>query len=151
MRASDTTWLLAIIATTVIAALGWIMAKIFELAIHLRAQIYFVQERLIYFARQIHSPDVMREDLIREADRELRGLASSIRAGADAVLFYKLFSYLSIIPPKKNVKEASGLLIGLHNSLESVTIELDDKRADTNRKSYKKVGELLGIDLSTSA
>lgn len=147
---NDTTWLVAIMITAGIAAIGWGIAKVFEFAVHLRSRIYFTQERLIFFARQIHSPGVMREDLIREADRELRGLASSIRAAADAVLFYRVWSFLKIILPKNDVKKASKLLIRLHNSLGPVTNELTDNIADGNRKDYEEIGKLLKIDLNSS-
>ena len=150
MDSSNTTWFTAIIITAGIATIGWIVSKMFELAVRLRSHIYFTQERLIFFARQIHSPGVMKEELIREADKELRGLASSLRAAADAVLFYGFWAIIKIIPPKKDVKKASGLLIRLHNSLDSVTNEMTDRRAENNRKDYDEVGRLLKIDLSSS-
>jgi hypothetical protein len=148
---NDTHWFLAIVITAGIASIGWMVSKMFELAIRLRSEIHLVQERLIFFARQIHSPSVMKKELIREADRELRGLAASVRAAADAVLLYSVFSGLGIVPPKADVKEASALLIRLHNSLEPLGTELPEDVGKRNREDYDEVGKLLKIDLSTSA
>ena len=147
MGSNDTHWLVAIITTAGIASIGWIVSKVFELTIQLRSKIYLTQEKLIFYARQIHSPGVMKEELIREADRALRGQASSIRAAADAVLVYRFWSLVGIIPPKSDVLKASSLLIGLHNSLEPLGTELPAEIAERNRKSYDKIGKLLKIDL----
>ena len=102
---TDTNWLIALVLTTVIASIGWIISKLFEVALNLRTKVYLVQENLIYFARQISSPGSMKPELIKVADIELRRLASSIRSAADTVLLYRLWCLLRIIPPKDNVME----------------------------------------------
>lgn len=72
---------------------------------------------------------------IQDAEKAFRGNASDLKAAADDISMYGLWARLGIIPPRKEVDEAKGKLIGLANPLE----QGDVVRSDEMRKKLKRI------------
>lgn len=71
-------------------------------------------------------------DQVRE---QLRLLQAQLRAHADGLLFYHVFWAIRLVPQKRNVFEAAGLLTRLSNTIveSSVRIERSQDRAAAAR------------------
>jgi len=73
------------------------------------------------------SPRFLTDEII-ETRNALRSLGSQLEAKSYAVPFYRLFSFIAAVPTLESITRARSSLIGLSNSLQSDSIEHNEKR-----------------------
>lgn len=91
-----------------------------------------------YYANTYASPGRVREELALEAAKELRKVASELRANLRVVRSYWAFRLVGQLPPKDDVNAIAGYLIGLSN----VSKEEDTRKAWSEADELKR---LLGV------
>jgi hypothetical protein len=93
---------------------------------------------LIFYANRYTSPSTMSIGEKNELGEKLRDSATKIVSKSNVIPWYKFFSFLKIVPSKKNIYLASAELIGISNSLR-------EGHEITNSESRKRVEKYLNI------
>lgn len=78
-------------------------------------------------------------DALSKASDETRAVAAKLISVVEGIPFYKLLSYLKVVPPKNAIVDAKKHLIGLSNSFAPGQFEACAKRSE-------KVCTLLNIE-----
>jgi hypothetical protein len=95
---------------------------------------------LLYYGNVLCSlPRSIESDRLNEAFDTVRKLSSRLRACSMVIPCYGLMAFLGLVPSRKNLSEASGLLIGISNSRDQVELTVV-------YKDMREVGRLLGIE-----
>jgi len=98
-----------------------------------------VSHDLIFYAHFLHNPSVMASHPeFQEATRACRTLASRLRSFSAAVPLYSQLASIHLVPPLRDVYDASAELIGLYNTTSShpVTVVI---------QHYERISRLLRI------
>jgi hypothetical protein len=116
-----------------------ILKPIFGLTKELLQELRLVKKDLNFLARQISNPGKMQQAEIEQASCNLRQRAINLTDLIETVKGFSFFSFFHILPKKENIQNASSLLIGLSNSLNSSNSGIE------NAKISVKIKELLLI------
>lgn len=100
-----------------------------------------IAHALIDLANVIANPGVPSRDVADAASKHLRSLSSQLQSHLYLVPAYSASASLFRLPKMAQVVEATGLLIGLSNSLHRAT----DHVYEHNAKRVEKIHDLLGI------
>ena len=97
-----------------------------------------ISYNLIYYSNIYSNVKSVSDENKVEVSLTLRKLASELSAKTHQIVFYKIFTWLKVIPNYNNSIEAVGTLIGFSNSLwNSELHEINDRR--------EKIEQLLKI------
>ena len=96
---------------------------------------------LIEHANIIGNPGVPSPEAMDAASKHLRSLSSQLQSHLYLVPGYRTTAPVFALPPKANVLEATGLLIGLSNSLHRAP----DHIYEHNAKRVDEIHDLLAI------
>jgi hypothetical protein len=98
--------------------LGQLLTKlVIEPMFVLRSLIADISDNMTYYAHIYSNPGTAKSEIMQEAKYALRQKASLLRAHAYTLPLYWLFALLCFVPSRKNIKIASGELIGLSNGI----------------------------------
>ncbi len=136
---------LTIIGGIIIYVGGQIISKFFIEPIHEQKKIIGeIDDALGFYAHIYCNPGIPPKEKIDEASNRFRQLATLLRSKAYLIPWYNLFAKIRIVLKSDSIKDASGELIGLSNSMHRESIEglgslgiLNSDRADKIRKLLK--------------
>jgi hypothetical protein len=100
-----------------------------------------IAHALIEHANVIGNPGVPSREVMDASSKHLRSLSSQLQSHVYLVPGYQTTARVFGLPRQANVLEATGLLIGLSNSLHRAT----DRVYEHNAKRVEKIHDLLGI------
>lgn len=104
-----------------------------------------ITESLIFYANVYLHPGWGGAVKMDEAQKVLRQLASELKAKTDAILCYRLWQSLKILPSrKKDIETAGNRLIGLSNSVH------DPGQEENNKERLKEIEKVLHIKTGIS-
>jgi len=86
-----------------------------------------ISRDLVDYANLIANPGIDDSQRIQEAEKAFRSNASDLKAAADDIPVYSLWSKFRIVPPREEVDEAKQQLIGLSNSLDQGNVVWNDE------------------------
>lgn len=127
---------LTICGSVVVLVAGQVVIRFFiDPIIKLREMIGDIADTIIFYASIYANPGVASDEDSDEASDALRQKASLLRARANAVPLYRLFSFFRIVPNQKAIAKASRNLIGLSNSVHQGDAMENHDRQDQIRKA----------------
>jgi hypothetical protein len=100
-----------------------------------------IAHALIDLANVIANPGVPSREVMDAASKHLRSLSSQLQSHLYLVPAYGTTARMFCLPGQANVVQATGLLIGLSNSLHQAT----ERVYEHNAKRVEKIHDLLGI------
>jgi hypothetical protein len=143
----NTTVFWTVLSGVITYVLGQLVVKlVIDPVQEMKRTIGQIAHALIDRANVIHNPGVPPVEVISEASRQLRALSSQLQSHLYLVPSYEVTSRAFRLPTKQNILRASGLLLGLSNSLHSAT----EKVYESNTKRVESIHDLLGIFISDS-
>jgi len=130
---------LTVFGGVVIFVIGQVATKFFVDPIHEQSKtISEIIDSLIFFANLYTNPDKRNPPSVPkerdEASKTLRRHASQLSSKSNAIVWYRLWEFLRVVPKRSGVTEACKGLIGLSNNLFSGTLEdADEYRTQITR------------------
>jgi len=124
-----------VVITIILAIVGWFFVRP---VYRLRSHIGEIDAALAFYANVYCNNKVVSDDKKDEAERVLRAKATELDGRAYEVIWYRLWARVKIVPRKKEIEEASAVLMALANSVHD-----GDVRENSNMR--KRVEKLLGI------
>ena len=103
--------LLTVLISVATFVIGQILVKLFDPIFELRALFGEIARDLLLYAN--------RDDKIAAPEKRLqifRSLAAALHEKVQKVVWYPLFSFVKMVPPKDDVRKPSMLLVSLSNS-----------------------------------
>lgn len=100
-----------------IFSLGQIIVHLFiEPLLQHRRVVGEIDAALTYYANAYGNAEVLAREDWREASQTTRRLSAELSARTNAVLLYRAFALVRLVPERSDVQTAVGSLIGLSNS-----------------------------------
>jgi len=138
------TTFLTVFSGVTVYAISQVIIKFFIEPIHKQKELIGeIADALIFYANVYSNPGTCSKQKNDEASDRLRQLASYLISKTHIIKWYKLFSWLKIVPKKEKILEAHKELIGLSNSVYS-------GRPLENHERRKKIEKYLNIDTGMS-
>jgi hypothetical protein len=97
-----------------------------------RAAIGEITEGLIFYADVYSNPGALSIEETTRAREHTRRLSASLQSRVTRIPWYRIWQYLPWLPTKKEIDEASGLLIRLSNSTQT-SAAAHDPHGDVKR------------------
>jgi len=107
-----------------------------------------IADSLVFYANIYSNPRSSSHKEKLEASRALRGKSTLLRARARLIRWYGFLSWINAVPKKKDVEEASALLIGVSNMIFDTT-EPPSTLALKIEDTAKRIREFLNLEKTT--
>lgn len=125
--------------------IGYIIKRFFvESICRLRSLISEIADSLAFYAPVYSNPSgvIDYQGKSYEATQKFQRQATQLMAGAHAIPWYPLWSFLRVVQAKRKIEDASKELIGLSNTVHQGPLLNYGTQTDAQRKRIEK---LLGI------
>lgn len=123
----------------------FVIRFVFDPVIELRRTVGEIGHALTYYADQYMNPGTGRPEDMAEARAELRRLASGIRTGHTAVVWYWITQRLALALNPADLLIVSRDLTGLSNSVHVTDPAVIGHLLEANRERRKRIERLLRL------